>query len=88
MVEIKFNLNVALAIQKGEKFGLIETSDGLPARIVCTDAKGYRPVIALIMVSDGRSVFPMQYTVQGRHDVRDNVTTNVDLHLYEGGGEE
>ena len=63
-------------------------SNGLPARIVCTDAKGYRPVIALIMDSDGRSEFPMQYTVQGRHDVRDNVTTNVDLHLYEEGGED
>lgn len=88
MVEIKFNLNVALAIQKGEKFWQILTSDGQPARIICTDARGYRPVIALIMDSDGRSELPMQYTVQGRHDVRENVTTNVDLHLYEEGGEE
>lgn len=87
MVEIKFNLNEALAIQKGEKFGVIVTSNGLSARIVCTDAKGYRPVVALIMDSDGKSEFPMRYTVQGRHDVRDNVTTNVDLHLYEEGGE-
>lgn len=67
MVEIKFNLNDALAIQKGEKQGQVKTREGLPVRIVCTDAIGYRPIIAL--VSDGQSEHPMQYTVQGRHDV-------------------
>lgn len=85
MVEIKFNLNAALAIQKGEKFGQIRTSDGLPARIVCTDAKGDLPVVALI--TSGSSEYPVQYTVDGRHDVREKVRTNHDLHLYEEGGE-
>lgn len=79
MVNIEFNLNDALAIQKGEKPGSIKSRDGKPARIICTDAMGNFPIVALI---DGGGVeSPSTYTERGRNDYRDNVTTNMDLVL-------
>jgi len=86
MVEIKFNLNDALAIQKGEKFGMVKTRDGKPARIVCTDAKGNFPVVALIDCGGFES--PSNYTADGRNDWRDNVTSNMDLVIETEGGED
>lgn len=86
MIQKEFNLPEALAIQKGEKFGRIVTRDGKPARIVTTDAKGYRPVVALI--DNGTSEKPCLFTVYGRNDIRENVTTSNDLVLEMEGGEE
>lgn len=85
MVQKQFNLNEAIAIQNGEKFGRIVTRDGCEARIVCSDAKGYRPVVALI--NRGSYEWPALFTVYGRNDIRENVATNSDLFIETEGGE-
>ena len=86
MVRKQFNLEDALKIQKGEKSGKIVTRDGKDVRIVCTDAKGDRPIVALMM--HGSYEWPGLFTTDGRNDVRENVTTNSDLLLETEGGED
>lgn len=86
MVQKQFNLEEALAIQRGEKFGKVVTRDGRDARIICTDAKGDRPIVALMMY--GSYEWPGMFTADGRNDVRENATSNHDLLLETEGGEE
>lgn len=54
----KFDLEAAL---KGEP---VVTKEGAPARIICTDAKGDLPIIAL--VSNKGVEYPEKYTLDGK----------------------
>ena len=64
----------------------IVTRDGRSARIICRDAKGKRPIVALL--DNGSEERVARFTVNGRHDERDNVTSSMDLIIEEGGGEQ
>lgn len=86
MTEIQFNESAAREITAGVRFGSIKTRDGRQARIVCWDAKGYLPIIALIDM--GTHETASCFTNEGRHDVRENVTSNMDLVLEVEGGEQ
>ena len=86
MIEMQFDLGTAQDIMNGELFGSIKTRDGHPARIICTDAKGKRPIVALFDIGEMERV--ARYTVNGRHDERDNVASNMDLVLEVEGGEQ
>lgn len=57
----KFNLD------KAKKGAPICTRDGKNARIICTDAKGDYPVIALIEESNSNYEWPMAYCENGMH---------------------
>lgn len=63
----------------------IVTRDGYPARIICWNAKGKRPIVALFDIGEIERV--ARYTKNGRHDERDNVRCNMDLIIIEEGGE-
>lgn len=53
------------------------TRDGRPARIVCTDAKNGRPIIALILEKDGTEAV-CSYNARGEY-WRNNELTDTDL---------
>lgn len=67
-------------------YGTIKTRLGLKARIVHWGAKGNYPIVALIEQADGSEVC-RQYTLDGKVDVRPNVTTSTDLIIETEGGE-
>lgn len=41
------------------------TRDGKPARIICTDKRGNKPVVALILAPDNKIEVPFFYTSNG-----------------------
>ncbi len=43
----------------------VQTRDGRPARIVCTDTKSGNPILALVTLKDGQEV-PMQFSTNGQ----------------------
>lgn len=86
MKEVKFDEKTARMITSGAVFGKVKTMLGLNARIVCWNAKGDFPIVALIELADG-SEKSRQYTLDGKIDVRPNVRTNFDLTLLIEGGE-
>ena len=46
----------------------IVTRDGRPVkRILCVDAKGDYPIVALIKSTDEKEEYPLRYTVDGRY---------------------
>lgn len=57
----------------------VQTRDGRPARILCTDAKNPEyPIVALVDSPDGEGEMPVSLTVTGRfHD--DRIVTDDDL---------
>lgn len=62
---IDFDIDLARKIQAGEVPGRIVTRDGLPARIICWDAKAkIQPIVALF----GKEDYPCLYNVQGVSD--------------------
>ena len=78
-----FDFKEAMAITAGESKNRLVTRDGYPARIICTDAKGKRPIVALFDIGEMERV--ARYTKNGRHDERGNVRSNFDLLIEEGG---
>ncbi len=86
MTEQKFNVNTAREITGKIKFGKIKTRDGRPVRIICWNAKGKMPIIALIDL--GTFEFPSRFTNEGKHDIRPNVTSSFDLIIETEGGEQ
>lgn len=85
MKETKFNENTAREINAKIRYGNIKTRDGHPARILCWNAKGWKPIVALIDL--GGTEMPMKFTKEGKCDLRPNVTTNNDLVIETEGGE-
>jgi len=85
MTEQKFNVALAREINGSIKFGRIKTRDGKPARIICWDAKGNFPIVALIDI--GGYEYPSSYTTDGKSDPRDYVSMNTDLVIETEGGE-
>ncbi len=55
----------------------VQTRDGRKARIICVDAKGYYPVIAL--VEDGGAEWPRLYTESGHYHNVLAVAVGLDL---------
>lgn len=43
----------------------VVTRDGRNARIICTDAKGKYPIVALMEISDGSTEFPHKFKNNG-----------------------
>jgi len=72
-----FDINLAREITGGITAGRIVTRDTRLARIVCWNAKGKRPIVALL--DNGKEERVARYTVNGCHDERDNVRTGMDL---------
>ena len=86
MTQIQFDENTARCITAGVRFGKVRTTLGLDARIVCWNAKGDFPIVALIKQADGSEV-SIQYTIEGKADARNNIRTSFDLILEVDGGE-
>lgn len=84
MSEVVFSLQLAKDIQAGKTKGRIVTRDGKPVRILCWDAKGDYPLIGLIDLK--QIEVPGRFTIGGKHDIRDNVKTDYDLHIVMKGG--
>ena len=60
----QFNLEEYLKNPKRE----VITRDGRPVkRILCVDAKGDYPIVALIKSTDEKEEYPIRYTVDGRY---------------------
>ena len=85
MIQKQFDEGTAREINGGLRNGKIKTRDGHPARIICWNAKGKRPIVALFDIGEMERV--ARYTVNGRHNERDNVTSSMDLVLEVEGGE-
>ena len=85
MIQKQFDEGTAREINGGLRYGRIKTRDGQEARIVCWNADGEKPIVALVRRPDGEH--PHLYTTDGRLDARPNVTTNLDLVLETEGGE-
>jgi len=85
MIQQQFNEATAREVSGGLRYGKIKTRDGHTARIICWNAKGKRPIVALFDIGEMERV--ARYTINGRHDERDNVTSNLDLVIETEGGE-
>ena len=85
MTESKFNESLAREITAKKMYGRIKTRDGYTVRIVCWDAKGWRPIVGLIDLGDIE--MPMKFTRDGKCDTRPYVATNNDLVIETEGGE-
>lgn len=81
----EFNSHDAKLIELGALRARIVTRDGRPARIVSWNAKGSHPIVALVDLGPLEKAH--QYTIEGKTDSRDNVKTNSDLLIEEGGEE-
>ena len=55
----------------------VVTRDGRNVRIICTDAKNFYPIIALVENTDGTSDDAIKYTKDGRYFTKE--TDNKDL---------
>ena len=62
----RFNLKEYLANPQRK----VVTRDGNPVRVLCTDAKGYYPVVALVFYHGTREA-PEAYTENGLYDIAD-----------------
>jgi len=71
---LPFDLEAAKAGAK------VVTRDGRPARIVCWDAKGRAPLIALIPNESDEEI-PQSYSVSGRFRYDNSIDSSVDLFL-------
>lgn len=67
----KFDLDAAL------KGAPVITKNGLPARVICTDAKGKYPLVALIL-EDNLEV-PVKYALDGKRHIENK--GNYDLFM-------
>ena len=85
MIQQQFDEATAREINGGLRYGKIKTRDGQDARIICWNAEGEKPIVALVRKSDGE--YPHLYTTDGRLDSRPNVTSNLDLVIETEGGE-
>lgn len=85
MIMKEFNSHDAKLIELGALRARIVTRDGRPARIVSWNAKGSHPIVALVDLGPLEKAH--QYTIEGKTDSRDNVKTNSDLLIEEGGKE-
>lgn len=56
------------------------TRDGAPARIICYDAKGNHPIIALIEDEEGEREMPRDYTIDGFFN-NPNIPSDSDLMM-------
>lgn len=85
MTEKQFNINTAREINGGIRYGKIKTRSGHPVRVLCWNAKGWKPIVGLIDLGDIE--LPMKFTKEGKCDTRPNVTTSNDLIVEVEGGE-
>lgn len=80
MVRVPFDVELAKKITNGEVEGRIVTRDGMGARIICWDRKGYEyPIIALI--DTGKEEESDRYTICGRWSCDYDEENNFDLML-------
>ena len=86
--KVHFSEKTALRIVTGAQEGYIRTRDNHVVRLLCNDANGAYPIVGLIEREFGDVA--TQWTRQGKHDMRYNVKTPLDLIMFvpeEKGGE-
>lgn len=83
MTQIQFNEKVAREVAGGVRCGKIKTKLGLGVRIICWNAKGDRPIVALVEQAYGEK--PYRYTVEGKR--LPNGNSSLDLVIETEGGE-
>lgn len=89
LTEIPFNVKMARHIKHEVIKGEIRTLEFRKVRPLIFNAKGDFPVVGLVEVGDQEVA--MQWSLKGKRDLRDNVTTGNDLILLvpdEEGGEQ
>lgn len=77
LVRVPFEVNLAKEISNGTKEGKVVTRDDRNARIICWDAEGDHPIIALIKYYDKE--YPYSFCMNGLS--QDGDYLNVDLML-------
>lgn len=77
LVKVPFEVNLAKEISNGAKEGKVVTRDGGNARIICWDAEGDQPIIALIKYHDKE--YPHSFCMNGL--LQDGDCLNGDLML-------
>ncbi len=88
LTEIPFNVKMARHIKHEVIKGEVRTLEFRKVRLLVFNAKGDFPVVGLVEFGDQEVA--MQWTLNGKRDVRNNVTTGHDLLLLvpdEEGGE-
>lgn len=89
LTEIPFNVKMARHIKHEVIKGEVRTLEFRKVRLLVFNAKGNFPIVGLVEI-DNQEI-AMQWTSEGKHDVRDNVTTGNDLLLLvpdeEGGAQ-
>lgn len=77
LVKVLFDVEMAKKITNGEVEGKVVTRDDRNARIICWDAEGDQPIIALIKYYDKE--YPYSFCMNGL--LQDGNYLNVDLML-------
>lgn len=79
LTEIPFNIKMARQVKHEIIKGEVRTLEFRKVRLLIFNAKGDFPVVGLVEVGDQEVA--MQWTRDGKRDVRANVTTGNDLLL-------
>lgn len=79
LARVPFDLELAKKITNKEIEGRIVTRDGESVRIVCFDANGRFPIVALIDGEDGE--MPVSYTSNGLYQINETPKLGCDLML-------
>lgn len=79
LVRVPFDIELAKKITNKEIEGRIVTRDGGNARILCFDANGRFPIVALIDGEDGE--IPVSYTSNGLYQINETPKLGCDLML-------
>ena len=79
LTQIPFNLKMARHIKHEIIKGEIRTLEFRKVELLIFRAKGDFPIVGLVTVGDQEVA--MQWTLKGKRDLRDNVTTGNDLIL-------
>lgn len=88
MKEIMFDKEVALDIMAGKVLGKIKTRWGNNVRLLHFGAKGKFPIVGLVDSEEKACEIAMQWTEDGKCDIRPNVRTGFDIVIEVEGGEE
>lgn len=78
-VRVPFDVELAKKISSGEIEGKVSTRDGRNARIIFFDAKGTKPIIALL--DYGCEELPYSYSKRGLYSLEESIIFECDLIL-------
>lgn len=87
MTQVQFNEATAREVTGGVRLGQVKTRDGFDVTIIYWDVESAYPIAGILHHGEKDDVV-MQWTREGKRDIRRNVTTNFDLVIETEGGEQ